>query len=226
MYGNDGSVNGYMTASPSTGNPFYITAIVATTQLGSTGNPLYQLTTNILTNDSTFYGYNFTRWILRVAYTGTTSSVTPPNSPTFAAAQPVNQTFEILSDITNAPSGNRTFLVDLLDPWNNTASGKGTTTLLNPTNTSAAQLPAYYLVNSPNPDEPWQSQAPSPSSSTAVGSMRSTGPVWAELAETRPGAISDSTEATQTRPAWTRITTPATWKTGSWRWECYEQVRW
>ena len=139
MYGNDGSVNGYMTASPSTGNPFYITAFTATTQLGSTGQTLYQLTTNILSNDSTFYGYNFTRWILRVAYTGATD---PTSTAPFTPLQPVNQTFEILSDITNTTTGNRTFLVDLIDH---------TTTLGNPTNATTTQLPAYYLVNSTNP---------------------------------------------------------------------------
>ena len=143
MYGNDGSVNGYMTASPSTGVGFYITGIIPTGLVGSTGNPLYQLNTNIASNDPTFYGFNFTRWILRAAYTGATLPViqTSPAAATFQALQPVNQTFEIIVD-DHTTGANRTFTVDLID---------ASTTLLNPsftTGASATQLPAHYLVAS------------------------------------------------------------------------------
>ena len=49
---------------------------------------LYDFQTNIPTPaaDPTFYGYNFTRWTLRLSYTGT------------AIPRPVDQTFEILYD--------------------------------------------------------------------------------------------------------------------------------
>ena len=65
MYGSDAAKNGYLAARPDgrymapNNDPyFYITAIA---QVGTT--TYYNLTTNIPSNDPTFYGYNFTRWI-------------------------------------------------------------------------------------------------------------------------------------------------------------------
>src|SRR5271157_5113377 len=67
MYGNDASLNSYLPSRPD-GVPmwpqpdanFYITGVTAGT------GTLYNLQTNIPSNDTTFYGYTFTRWILRV----------------------------------------------------------------------------------------------------------------------------------------------------------------
>ena len=50
---------------------------------------LYNLTTNIPASDPAFYGYNFTRWTLRVMYNGTLA-----NGGTGAVAQ----TLEVLVD--------------------------------------------------------------------------------------------------------------------------------
>jgi hypothetical protein len=84
MFGNDASNNGYLAAHPSSGAPFTITNLQAVAK--SAG--LYDLQTNIPVPaaDPTFYGYNFTRWSLRLSYTGG------------AIPRPVDQTFEILYD--------------------------------------------------------------------------------------------------------------------------------
>ena len=72
MYGNDANFNGYLTSRPDGAfmpphnDPyFYVTGVTAGT------GTLYNLTTNIPANDPAFYGYNFTRWTLRVSYSGT-----------------------------------------------------------------------------------------------------------------------------------------------------------
>ena len=100
MYGNDGNFNGYLASRPDgaympPGNDpfFYITNVTAGT------GTLYNLTTNIPAGDSAFYGYNFTRWILRVTYTGALATGTPTPTGT------VNQTFEVLAD--TSPNGYR-----------------------------------------------------------------------------------------------------------------------
>ena len=51
---------------------------------------LYDLTTNIVSNDSAIYGYDFTSWILRVSYVGTAA---PP-----APSSTITQTLEVLAD--------------------------------------------------------------------------------------------------------------------------------
>ena len=73
MYGNDANYNGYLTARPDGGymppnnDPYFY---VDRRDARCTGFPtFYDLTTNITVGDPTFYGYNFTRWIMRVSYT-------------------------------------------------------------------------------------------------------------------------------------------------------------
>jgi len=141
MYGNDATKNALLTGSPFSG-PFYITSAAQSNNLvGATGNPLYVLTTNMSSSDPTFYGYNFTRWILRVNFTGQLQSPGVLNTVTYTAVQPVSQTFEILVDSQfSDAAGNRAFTVDLID---------SATTLLNPSypgGPSASQLPAQYLA--------------------------------------------------------------------------------
>ncbi|MGC1723671.1 MAG: hypothetical protein WA746_32210, partial [Isosphaeraceae bacterium] len=84
MFGNDASNNGYLAGNPSSGAPFTITNF----QPVANSAGLYDFQTNIPipAADPTFYGYNFTRWILRLSYTGS------------AFPRPVDQTFEILYD--------------------------------------------------------------------------------------------------------------------------------
>ena len=62
---------------------FYITGVTAGT------GTLYNLTTNIPANDPTFYGYNFTRWTMRVTYIGTLTN---------GGTGVVDQTLEVLAD--------------------------------------------------------------------------------------------------------------------------------
>ena len=135
MYGNDGNFNGYLASRPDGafmpphGDPyFYITGVTAGT------GTLYNLTTNIPANDPAFYGYNFTRWTLRVSYNGTLA-----NGGTGVVAQ----TLEVLAD--TSPSGYRVFTVNI-------ATTDAATTLINPTVTTSfptgyvTQLPGQYLT--------------------------------------------------------------------------------
>lgn len=91
MYGNDAWYNGYLASRPDHGlmgpnndSLFYMTGPVD----DPNGSGLWVIQTNIPANDPAFYGYNFTRWSMRV---------TRNNVPA------VTQTFEILKD---DPSGN------------------------------------------------------------------------------------------------------------------------
>ena len=133
MFGNDASNNGYLAGNPSSGAPFTITNF----QPVANSAGLYDFQTNIPipAADPTFYGYNFTRWILRLSYTGS------------AFPRPVDQTFEILydnsqtGDMTTAftGSGFHVFRVTPVD---------ATTALDNPTAAAQSGLAAWqnYLV--------------------------------------------------------------------------------
>ena len=80
MYGDDGNLNGYLAGRPGGAAPtapynystFYIQSVAAGTLTNQ-----YVLTTNIPVGDPALYGYTFTRWTLRVAYTGNLNTVTP-----------------------------------------------------------------------------------------------------------------------------------------------------
>jgi hypothetical protein len=129
MYGNDANGDGYLPLNPSTGLPFYVTD--AAQVAGST----YTLTTNIVSGDPNFYGYNFTRWIMRVSYAGALGTATGA----------VDQTFEILTDTGFIPGSNaaRVLTAAILDT---------TTTLANPNtnlnfpNGYLTALPGSYLA--------------------------------------------------------------------------------
>ncbi|MGA9922073.1 MAG: hypothetical protein WBQ29_01645, partial [Isosphaeraceae bacterium] len=92
MYGNDASFNGYLTSRPGGAgttapynySQFYIQQIQ---QVGTTN--LYDVLTNLALGDSALYGYNFTRWVLRLGYVGPVPTGTP---------MPVSQTFDIITD--------------------------------------------------------------------------------------------------------------------------------
>ena len=159
MYGNDAYldasgnshplVGGYLASRPDgayvapNNDPFfYITSVAPVT-----GSPtLFDLTTNIPVGDPAFYGYDFTRWTLRVSYTGARATSVPPIPP---YTWVVSQTLEVLVDngATAATGAPRVFRVNI-NPTDQTP------TLLNPTvpnslgNTSGynTQLPGYYLV--------------------------------------------------------------------------------
>ncbi len=104
MFGNDAFGNAFVSSSPTTGLPLAITAVAVatttapgpppvTTNNSTLTGAVYNLTTNILSADPAFYGTNFTRWTMRLAYTGGVNA---------GVTGVVNQTFEILNDNTTA----------------------------------------------------------------------------------------------------------------------------
>jgi large repetitive protein len=145
MFGNDSFGGALLTASPLTG-AFSVTGVAAanlgnnTTVANATGG-VYNLTTNISTADPNLYGYNFTRWILRLSFNA---------APTLPATGVVNQTFEVLLD--NTGGATHVFTVGL------TSSDAGgpsnplavppleNTTLNNPTTGQQTQLPGAYIA--------------------------------------------------------------------------------
>ena len=148
MYGNDGNFNGYLASrpdgayvAPHSDPYFYVTAVAPVT-----GSPtFFDLTTNIPVGDPAFYGYNFTRWTLRVSYTGALATSVPPIPPYTGL---VSQSLEVLLD--NGPTATagvpRVFRVNI-NPTDQT------TTLQNPTpnpplypNGYNTQLPGFYLA--------------------------------------------------------------------------------
>jgi len=137
MYGNNGGGNGYLTVSPSTGAVFSITAVALVPNSSTLTGALYNLTTSIISNDSTFFGYNtFNRWTIRVSFPGT---------------QSVAQSFEILGDTGYNPNSNanRVLTVNIsnADFGADPATGLGPTVLTNPTQGIVTQLPGQYLFN-------------------------------------------------------------------------------
>jgi hypothetical protein len=136
MYGDDAFRNGYLTSRPDgaymgpNNDPFfYITAVA------SAGGTLYNLTTNIPVNDPAFYGYDFTRWTLRVSYGGVLNN---------GGTGVVDQSFEVLAD--SSAGQFRVFTVNI-NPSDTSP------TLINPTVTPSfptgyvTQLPGQYVVN-------------------------------------------------------------------------------
>src|SRR5262249_42414032 len=89
MYGNDAFNNGYLTVNTSKTGPLFTIKFI-TPVGGNVG--LFDVQTNIPVpntapeHDSTFYGYDFTRWIMRFSLLGS-SFPSPPD-----------QTLEILID--------------------------------------------------------------------------------------------------------------------------------
>ena len=206
MFGNDASNNGYLAGNPSSGAPFTITNI----QPVANSAGLYDFQTNIPipAADPTFYGYNFTRWILRLSYTGS------------AIPRPVDQTFEILydnsqtGDTTTAFSGSgfHVFRVTPVD---------ATTALDNPTAAAQSGLAA------------WQNFLVQPQAGAAQfildgrrlrafnGPGMGAGRHLRQLPVQRRPPLGECDLHAARRPrmpwGWTRITTPAISRTGSWR---------
>ncbi len=141
MYGNDAGTNGYLTSNPATGGPLLFTNVQQ-----YNNSAIYDVLTNlpIPTVYPGMYGYNFTRWIVRLSYAGPT-----PTTNTVLYPQAVSQTFEVLFDDLSGGTvltdfGNQNFHilrlspVDLPQPVNSpqNTTGVGTvmgTVLNNPT---------------------------------------------------------------------------------------------
>ena len=144
MYGTGSTSNGYLPLNPSTGLPFYILDIVPIT--GTTNG--YLLTTNIAQNDPNFYGFNFTRWIMHVAYAG---PLTVTGTVNITGTGTVNQTFEIIADSGFNPTSTafRTFNVFIVptDAGGSSITNGEATALNNPT--VAANFPTGFLTRTP-----------------------------------------------------------------------------
>jgi hypothetical protein len=156
MYGNDGNFNGYVPSRPGgadTTHPLYNYSAFYIVSVASAGGTLYNLTTNIPSNDPALYGYYFTRWTLRVTYNG---NATLTNGGTGVIAQ----TLEVLADsgyVAGAPATSyRTFTVNIGYTEGNFAAAQVgpppvpailPTTLNNPTGAGyTTQLPGQYFV--------------------------------------------------------------------------------
>jgi hypothetical protein len=138
MYGNDAFSNGYLEFRPGgAGVSPYNYSFFYITQVTHVSGTLYDLTTNIIHNDPAIYGYDFTRWRLRVAYSGALNS---------GVTGAIHQTFEVLpvnkrSNGYLASSGNPiVFRVNI-------PAYDATTALHNPTAGTSTELPGNYLVN-------------------------------------------------------------------------------
>ncbi len=107
MFGNDATGNALLSFSPASQAQFSITGAA------SLGGNQYLLTTNIAQNDPSFFGFNFTRWIMRVAYGG-------PYNGMSGGTGAINQSFEILIDNQYNPTSNgqRQFTVYMSNPFN------------------------------------------------------------------------------------------------------------
>ena len=169
MFGNDASNNGYLAANPSSGAPLHDHQHPARAPIPP---DLYDFQTNIPipAADPTFYGYNFTRWILRLSYTGT------------AIPRPVDQTFEILYD--NFQAGDTTTAFSRQRLPSSSGSRRSTrrprSTTPRPPPRTASQ-PGRTSWSSPRP-------APHSSSSMADGSAPSTDPAWGPAPPTATSA--------------------------------------
>jgi hypothetical protein len=170
MYGNDAFNNGYLTtrpdgaaAPPHNNALFYITnakpAVAGrptTNQANTTTNPhlLWDLKTNIPAPnspnsnppyDSTFYGYDFTHWIIQVSYTGPFGA---------GSGRAVTQTFEIICDdwqpgATNTQFSGQGYHAFKVSPRDNPteSSTKVSSTFTPPDDLNPASLPQTVLHN-------------------------------------------------------------------------------
>jgi hypothetical protein len=109
MFGSDAFNNGYLAALPITGQALQISKIQRVTSfpnnqvyvLPSDTPPaaaLYDVLTNIPipANAPAMYGFDFTRWIMRISYVG--GATATAGAPYNLSQYPVNQTCEILID--------------------------------------------------------------------------------------------------------------------------------
>ncbi len=108
MYGNDAFRNGYLTYNPATNgtlqlqaNPLTGALLIAPVVIN--GVTYYDVLTNIPipANSPLLYGYNFTRWIVRMSYIGPT-----PTTSTTTYPQAVSQSLEVIvNDFAPAGAG-------------------------------------------------------------------------------------------------------------------------
>jgi hypothetical protein len=130
MYGNDAANNGYLASRPGGAgggvynyNFFYA---VNYHQVGTSN--VYDILTNIRLDDPAFYGYNFTRWVLRITYTGAA-----PHIDLGVYGKPVDQTFEVVFDNNDPQNHLGSALADGVHRVLRVNPADGATVLHNPT---------------------------------------------------------------------------------------------
>ena len=175
MYGNDAATTATSPPAPTArsmppdNDPyFYITGV----QQSGTGT-LYNLTTNIPAGDPAFYGYNFTRWTLRLTFivgthvpTGTRMLVEPDARDPGRRPTPMHTGH---SPSTWPPTDQATVLsTSTPDPWPNLPASSPTW-LTSTTARAGTTGPAPAA-----PTSPVGQPEPSASSSTAAGCTPST----------------------------------------------------
>jgi hypothetical protein len=134
--------HGFLTARPDTGGPL---TILAATEVnleppGSASLPVYayKFSTNIPAGDPAFFGYDFTRWIIRAVYC---NGFLADGTPIAPVIPPAAQTFEILIDNNtgNDPTypNVRVFTVTSATPLNSLTILGPTTQYIPPSLTNA-----------------------------------------------------------------------------------------
>jgi hypothetical protein len=141
MYGNDAASNGYLAFRPGgagAGVYNYSFFYVVNYQQVASSN-LFDILTNIRLDDPAFYGFNFTRWVMRITYTGPN----PPNGPNLLGTygKPVDQTFEVVFDNNDPNNSLGSALADGVHRVLRVNPADGTTVLNNPTMAARLNLP-------------------------------------------------------------------------------------
>ncbi len=135
MFGNDASFNALLGLSPTTGAAFSIGTV---TQV--TGTTQYTLTTNIGSNDSAFFGYNFSRWVMQLTMNLNSAALISPGTGT------ITQSFEIIGDSGYNPNSTNGRVLTI-----NVPNSDANAVLANPTvqvtatQTMVTQLPGLYV---------------------------------------------------------------------------------
>jgi large repetitive protein len=154
MFGNDATNNALLGTF----------SIVSVTQPNPIGQPtVFNLTTNIQSNDSSFFGYRFLRWTMQVSYggpfMGNTAGYSGANSDIGTGA--VTQSFEIIGDSGYNPGSNagRTFTVNIPASDQNAELVNQTVRVFTSSNgpqpqPQITQLPGYYIAYSAINNQP------------------------------------------------------------------------
>ena len=161
MFGNDATGNALLGVSPTTGLTF---SIVSVTQPNPLGQPtLYNLTTNIQSNDSAFFGYGFSRWIMQVSYTGALTGNPNAYSGTNSdfGTGAITQSFEVIGDSGyNTGSTNGRVLQVSIPASDRNAELVNQTVRVNTTaggtqpQPQITQFPGFYIWNAVTNNQP------------------------------------------------------------------------
>jgi hypothetical protein len=155
MYGTDAANNGYLAfrpggvgVSPYDYSLFYAVKYQQVPKAHPTDPDLYDILTNIRLDDPAFYGYNFTRWVMRFSYTGSN-----PQTDIGDYGKPVDATFEVVFDNNDLNNSLGSALADNVHRVLRVNPKDATTELDNPTLAARLDLAAGAV---------WRSRAAPP----------------------------------------------------------------